>query len=65
VAGASCLRRLREADFPAPQFIGTAALTVADGAEVLEGGTGRDLFFASLSDTVLNRRHDEILLELD
>jgi Ca2+-binding RTX toxin-like protein len=42
-----------------------ASTVFADGADVLEGGTGRDLFFASLSDTLLNRRHDEVLVQLD
>jgi Ca2+-binding RTX toxin-like protein len=42
-----------------------ASTVFADGADVLEGGMGRDLFFAGLSDTVLNRRHDEVLVELD
>jgi hypothetical protein len=37
------------------------ASTVFDNVagDVLEGGTGRDLFFASLSDTLLHRTHQE------
>jgi hypothetical protein len=43
------------------------ASTVFDdgAADVLAGGKGRDLFFASLSDSVLHRRHDEVMVQLD
>jgi hypothetical protein len=39
----------------------TPGATVFDngGSSVLEGGSGRDLFFASAADTIIGRRKDE------
>jgi hypothetical protein len=39
----------------------TRGVTVYDngGSSVLEGGSGADLFFASLTDTIKGRRQDE------
>jgi hypothetical protein len=37
----------------------------AGAARVREGGKGRDLFFAYLGDTLLNRRHREVVVEID
>jgi hypothetical protein len=43
-----------------------ASTVFNDGAvDVLAGGKGRDLFFTSLSDSVLHRRHNEVMVRLD
>jgi hypothetical protein len=37
----------------------------AGAARVREGGTGRDRFFASLGDTLLNRKYRDVVVEID
>jgi hypothetical protein len=40
------------------------ALGNGDGADVLEGGQGRDLFFASLGDALMGRKKNEVMAGL-